>query len=110
MRAGDFTAVYDQGQRAYVLSRKSASGDQKAPRRIVFTMEASNHSPVVNPAFKIEGWGTSPVAVRVGGKPATKGDVEQGFIRKLGRTDLVLWLREWSTKPIGISISTNGGG
>jgi len=110
MRAGDFTAVYEQGQRAYVLSRKSAPGDQKAPRRIVFTMEASNHSPVVNPAFVIEGWGTSPVVVRVGGKPALKGAVEQGFIRKLDQTGLVLWLRNWSTKPVEISISTNRGG
>jgi hypothetical protein len=95
-------AAYDPGQRAYLLTGVPAGG---GATQIKFTIDASESSPVVNPAFVIKGWGQLPPVVRVDGISPGEGDVETGFIDNLSGTDLVLWLRKTGTSPTEVSIT-----
>jgi hypothetical protein len=101
--AGDFTANFEPEQRAYVLKRQGGTADSK--QKIDLTLEASDQSPVVNPAFVIRGWGDFPAAVRLGGKPLPQKGLRTGLLHELDRTDLVIWVRTESTKPIRLTIS-----
>jgi len=100
---GNIAASYDPGQRAYLFAGVpvAAKGTQ-----INFTIEASESSPVVNPAFVIKGWGQLPPIVRIDGASPGEGDVETGFIETLNGTDLVLWLRKTATSPVQVSLTT----
>ena len=102
MADNNIAAAYDPGQRAYLLTG-APTGDKGA--QIKFTIEASEASPVANPAFVIKGWGQAAPLVRVDGAPMGEGEVETGFIHTLGGTDLVLWLRKAGTSPAQISIA-----
>ncbi len=99
----NIAASYDPGQRAYLLTGApvAAKGTQ-----INFTIDASESSPAVNPAFVIKGWGQLPPVVRVDGAQLAEGDVEAGFIDTLTGTDLVLWLRKTATSPVQLSLTT----
>jgi hypothetical protein len=101
--AGGLTAEYDPAQRAYLL--RSAGPTTSGRRPIQLTIEASQVSPVVNPAFVVEGWGDAPAAVRVNGALLRKEDFRTGFRRNLDRTDLVLWLKQKASNPIDVSIT-----
>jgi hypothetical protein len=96
-------AAYDPGQRAYLLTGVPVTGKGT---QLKFTIDASESSPVVNPAFVIKGWGQLPPVVRVDGASPGEGDVEAGFIDTLTGTDLVLWLRKTATSPVQISLTT----
>ena len=96
-------AAYDPGQRAYLLTGVPVAGKGT---QLKFTIDASESSPVVNPAFVIKGWGQLPPVVRVDGASPGEGDVEAGFIDTLTGTDLVLWLRKTATSPVQISLTT----
>lgn len=109
LRTGSMSAKYDQGQRAYVLSPASDSPAKQSAEKIAFTLEASESSPVVNPAFVIKGWGSSPADVLIDGARPGSGDIEQGFAHQLGRTDLILWIRKNSSQPVKISVTRRRG-
>jgi Concanavalin A-like lectin/glucanases superfamily len=96
-------ATYDPGQRAYLLTGVPIAGKGT---QLKFTIDASESSPVVNPAFVIKGWGQLPPVVRVDGASPGEGDVESGFIDTLSGTDLVLWLRKTATSPVHVSLTT----
>ncbi len=99
LKMANVTAAYDPAQHAYLLT----SAPTGAP--IKFTIDGSESSPVVNPAFVITGWGQFPPVVRIDGAPAGAGEVEAGFINTLSGTDLVLWLRKAGTNPVQVSIT-----
>ncbi len=90
---------YDQTQRAYVLSCSKA-----APLKI--ELDASEDSPIVNPAFVVKGWGTSKVCLTIDGKEIKPGkDFRFGHTNSLQDADLIVWLRKESTRPVRIQIS-----
>jgi hypothetical protein len=102
LKTANITAAYDPAQRAYLLTNAPAGGGGTP---IKFTIEGSESSPVVNPAFVIKEWGQFPPVVRIDGALAGGGEVETGFINTLSGTDLVLWLRKGGTNPVRISIA-----
>ena len=103
MEDDKIAAAYDPGQRAYLLTGVPVAGKGT---QLKFTIDASESSPVVNPAFVIKGWGQLPPVVRVDGALPGEGDVETGFIDTLSGTDLVLWLRKTATSPVQVSLTT----
>jgi len=93
---------YDKHQRAYVL-KTNVNG---RPGELEFTLAASNKSPVVNPAFVVENWGTAGAKLKLDGKSITQGkSFRLGHQDTLAGTDLIVWLEKQSTKPISISLS-----
>ena len=96
-------ATYDPGQRAYLLTGAPVAGKGT---QLKFSIDASESSPIVNPAFVIKGWGQLPPEVRVDGGLPSEGDVEAGFIETLSGTDLVLWLRKTATSPVQVSLAS----
>jgi hypothetical protein len=103
MEDDKITAAYDPRQRAYVLTGVSAAGKGT---QLKFTIDASESSPIVNPAFVIKGWGQLPPEVRVDGASLGEGDVEAGLVETLSGTDLVLWLRKTAASPVRVSLTT----
>ena len=99
----DLTAKFDPSQRAYVLEGSDAAKNSR--EKVDFTLQASDQSPAVNPAFVIKNWGDSPATVRIGGKRPADAVVRTGLVHRLEGTDLVIWVRAQSTDPIRLSIS-----
>jgi hypothetical protein len=93
---------YDPTQMAYIL----VSGDPGQAKKLSFKLAASKDSPVINPAFVINGWGDSGVELKVDGKQVKRGkNFRFGHRYKLETTDLIVWFRTESTKPVEISLS-----
>lgn len=92
---------YDPGQRAFVLERKEVASS--APLR--FTLAADKESPLVNPAFVLNGWGDSLPRLKVNGKPQPwNADTRYGMVSSINKATLVLWLRMTATAPTTIEI------
>jgi hypothetical protein len=84
--------------------RKAA--DATNPRqKLDLTLEASDQSPAVNPAFVVKDWGDSPANVEIGGKKLSSDNLRTGLVSRLDGTDLVIWVRTQSTKPMRLMIS-----
>jgi hypothetical protein len=88
---------------AYVLSSKRPEEAQE----VLFKLEASKDSPVINPAFVIKGWGMSDARLKIGGKEVKRGkNFRFGHRYRLEATDLIVWIKTESTKPVKISLSS----
>ncbi len=100
---GGLTAKFDPSQRAYVLEHAENASNPR--QQVDLTLEASDQSPMVNPAFVIKNWGDFPATVRIGRKRPEETVVRTGLVHRLDGTDLVIWVRAESTHPIRLSIS-----
>jgi hypothetical protein len=96
---------YDAAQRAFVVRRVGAG---KAAV-LDLTLQASQDSPVVNPALVVKNWGEGGARLKVDGRAMAWGkDYRQGIERNLEGTDLVIWMRkEWVT-PVRITLAPEG--
>ena len=86
---------YEKGQRAYVLSKEST--------KISFSLDASEHSPILNPCFVIKNWGSdSNARIKINGKKQTADSkVRQGIIRDTdGSLTLVIWIEQKSNESV----------
>ena len=100
--AGFQSQGYDQTQRAFVIVRKNAA---TAPR-LHLSLQASSESPLVNPGFVIKNWGDAQPKLRLDGKLFARGpDFRYGFVPTLEGSDLIVWLRMESTKPISVDFA-----
>ncbi len=91
---------YNAAQRAYEITPE---GQLEA---VSFTLMADKESPIVNPAFVIEGWGREDVALSVNGKEIARGtDFRYGFKDRLDAVDLISWVRFESEKETKFTIS-----
>lgn len=102
--SGDLTAKFEPSQRAYVLVGKDA-GVANPQQKIDLTLDASDQSPAVNPAFVIKDWGDFPATVKLGGKILPSESFRTGLVHRLDGTDLVVWVRTQSTRPVRLTIS-----
>jgi hypothetical protein len=76
-------------QRAYVFK----STDPKVDK-LEFTIDASDASPIQNPAFVVKKWGKRPAALAIDGKDIPRGkDFRFGHNKTLEGTDLVVWVK-----------------
>jgi len=91
---------YDYNQRAYVLSSKRIGAE------VDLEVIASEKSPVVNPAFVIKDWGEDDVSLKIKGTEIKRGkNFRFGHRHSLEGTDLLIWLKTESMKPIKILLS-----
>ena len=96
---------YNVYQRAYEL----ASTNKGKPSSLQFTLAANEGTPVVNPAFVIKNWGDSDVELKINGKPVKRGKrFRFGHNHDMQGSDLIVWLKKKSTKPLTVSISPKG--
>jgi len=94
---------YDQIQRAHVISYKGKG----KPSNVEFRIDANEDSPIVNPAFVLKNYGRWWANLKINGETVNRGkDHRQGaeFHHPVG-TDIVIWIKYKSTKPITLSIS-----
>ena len=91
---------YNAAQKAYVISLEGQVAE------VSFILKAEKESPIVNPAFVIEGWGRYDVNLSVNGKEIARGkDFRYGFKDRLEAIDLVSWVRFESEKETQFTIS-----
>jgi hypothetical protein len=105
MKNGWFSSKgFSKHERAFLIESESAT-----PHVLEFDLAASENYPVVNPAFVIRNWGEGEVRLKIDGVPVPRG---KGF--RTGRrftdkgTDLIVWLKNQSIKPVRISMKTEG--
>ncbi len=90
---------YDYKQRAYIIKCN-------AGKTLEFELTGSENSPVLNPAFVIKNWGERGAKLKINGKTIKRGkDFRFGHRHRLEGSDLIVWLKKESTKPIRISLS-----
>ncbi|MFO7935664.1 MAG: LamG domain-containing protein [Bacteroidales bacterium] len=87
---------YDYTQRAYMIRGNVAGGD------LLFTLEASEKSPVHNPAFVITGWQEGRASLVMDGQEIQEGNAfRQGIEYEVdGSARLVVWIRKKTEKPV----------
>jgi hypothetical protein len=91
---------YNQDQRAYLLKRVQPGGNLEVE------LAGSSDSPVFNPAFVIQGWGEKEAALKIAGAEVPRGpDFRYGHRRTLESTDLIVWIKTVSEKPVRIAVS-----
>ncbi len=99
---------YDPAQRAYLIEAR----DMEKPGLIQLEMDASEASPVVNPAFLINNWGTADALLELNGSEITRGNrFRTGYYDTLEMDDgnqwkdvLVVWIQTQSTQPVQINL------
>lgn len=95
------TQSYDQTQKAYCLKLKS----DKIPEPLSFRINASNNSPVVNPVLLVEGWGEIGAELDINGKKISgKNRIRMGHQNNVEDTNLVVWVKVTSVKPLNFTI------
>lgn len=95
---------YDPTQRAFVVARKNAGRPV-----VTLTLQASEASPVLNPAIVIKNWGDEAAQLKINGKAVAWGkDFRHGYVHRLDRTDLVVWIRQEWVAPLRIVLAPEG--
>jgi hypothetical protein len=88
---------YDPSERAYRLEKKDPGG--LTPCR--FVLEASEDSPLINPAIIIQNWGNQPATLSIDGQNGLSGeDFRQGIRKGTLGEDLILWIRLETQKEV----------
>ncbi len=85
---------YDKNQRAYVFNAQSPEAGP-----LEFTLDANGDSPVHNPAFVVNNWGSRPVGLMLDGQDIPRGkDFRFGYHKTVDGTDLVVWVKTRKTQ------------
>ena len=103
VKGGNFTSEgYDATELAYHLTNKQPGQASK----LDFEIAASEDSPIVNLALVINDWGASSAELSLDGRALRRGkSLRFGRRDRLEGTDLIIWLRTESTKPVRIAIT-----
>jgi len=98
--------AYDPAQRAYVVTREGT----ERPATLNLTFEATNSSPLYDPAIVIRNWGKSSARLEIDGSPVAWGESYRcGHIPGAKGDDLVVWIQKRSTERFRIAISPASG-
>lgn len=81
------------------------TGAASRTKRIELTLQASESSPVVNPAIVVKDWGDSPAKITVGGKNFSPQNLRTGLVHKLDGADLIIWVRIQAITPLRVTIA-----
>jgi hypothetical protein len=93
--------LYDRSERAYMIEKK----DPGPMVPCTFVLEASEDSPLINPAIIIKNWGNRPATCSIDGKLLVNGeDFRQGIRKGTGGDDLILWIPLERKETVNISI------
>jgi len=104
LQNGNFENMgFDTCQRAYILNCLTPG----KTITVNFTLQASENSPIVNPAFIIKNWGDTGVKLKLDGREITRGKTFRfGYERRLDGTDLVLWIKYETELPLNIELQS----
>ena len=107
LESSNFTSEgFDKAQRAYVLTCKKSA----KPSKLEFQLAASEDRPVLNPAFVVKNWPASEPELKINGEKVSPGkDFRAGYEQTLRASNLIIWIRAESVKPMRISLSPVGG-
>jgi hypothetical protein len=93
---------YDPTQRAFVVTRMNAGRSEA----VELTLQASESSPVLNPAIVVKNWGDEAVQLKINGRAVSwDKDFRRGYVQRLDGTDLVVWIRQESVASVRIAIT-----
>ena len=93
---------YDLSQRAYVLVCR----DPGRPGAAALEIQADSERPLENVILYVKGWGDGSTAVKVDGQPVEHGlRLRFGHVRKIEGTDLVVWIKKSSVRPVRIELA-----
>jgi hypothetical protein len=93
---------YDPTQRAFVLSRQMATPESS----LELTLDASQDTPVVNPAIVVKNWGVATPRLLLNENSAPWGkDYRYGFVPGLEGTDLIVWIRRQATQRLQLTLT-----
>lgn len=90
---------YDLTQRAYIISKMGEESET-----LELELVPGANSTVYNPVFLIENWGSSKFSVKINGKDALNDKYRVGYIERLGKTDVVIWVKHENESKLKISI------
>jgi hypothetical protein len=80
--------------------------DPAAISELTFALHASAESPLIQPAFVVEGWGQRDVEVTFGGKKLQPDDEYRfGHRTTLSTMDLVVWIARDAAEKIRITLA-----
>jgi hypothetical protein len=101
--SGAYTGgIYNQSERAYLLEAK----DPATPTPCSVVLEASEDSPLINPAIIIQNWGSQPASCTINGKLLAVGkDFRQGIRKGTNGDDLILWIKLEDEEPVNIILN-----
>ena len=87
---------FDPVEKAYIVSNATNA---------TLTLAASQTSPVIDPAFILEGWTGSSVEVELNGQVMPQGAALRiGWKHAAERSDLIVWIEHTSTAPLTITL------
>ena len=95
---------YDQSERAYIIVKSNAAA--QAP--LDFKIQASEESPLLNPAIIVRNWGKQKAELRISGREIPDGkNFRQGIVSRPAGDDLIIWLRlesekRWDVRILGL--------
>ena len=94
--------AYDPSERAYKLRAPSAG----AASPLVFTLAASEPSPVHNVAIVIDNWGEADAAITIDGRAVPRGPLfRYGHRKTLEGADLIVWIEADRTVPVTMTMT-----
>ena len=104
---------YDLAERAFLVGLEPRT----QPKAVTLDIAASEDSPIANPAFLINNWGTRNAALEIDGSPVPRGKgFRLGHYRTLDIEDgrnwqnvLVVWAKVSSAKPTRFTIRPSAG-
>jgi hypothetical protein len=102
--------TYSQEQRAYFIPGNYL-GARKLQFKLGFKIDDEDTIPVsiVNPVFVVKGWGKNGVEAKVDGKKIKPGkSFRVGYETTYSGTDLVLWIKMKSDKPVKFLVTPGG--
>jgi len=98
---------YDLAERAYQLTKDNPSADGI----LELTLDASEDSPVFNPAFVVRDWHPRSLNLKLNGRQVSRGgDFRIGARPTIQGEDVIIWIRTRSTKPLTIELSAEQAG
>ena len=93
---------YDPTQLAYILVAERHGQASE----LTVKLEASEASPVVNPAFVVEGWGSADASVSLDvGASAEVSEYRVGHSEGVDGKNLIVWIKTTQTDPMTVKIA-----
>jgi len=104
IKSGNFEAKgYEAAEKAYQL-RCTQPGK---PSELTVGIDASEQSPLVNPAFVIEDWGQTSIVMKAGNGAVVKPGrtFRVGHRKSAGVSDAIVWLAAEETTPVTLTFT-----
>ena len=94
---------YDMSEKSYRITR----ADAKSAGNLRLKIQASEASPLFNPAILVENWGDAGARIKANGKELVAGrDCRIGHIDRLEGTHMIIWLPVRTTGAVDLEVAS----